>query len=55
MYPQTVGFVANDIQIGETFKTFGLDNSTKNIVVVKVSSSDPNEVFSLVYSFNLLF
>ena len=47
MYPQTIGLVANDIQIGEAFKTFGLDNSTQNIIVVKVSSSDPKEVSRL--------
>jgi Kinase binding protein CGI-121 len=32
------------VQIGEAFKSFGLTDSSKTIVVVKVSSEDPNTV-----------
>jgi hypothetical protein len=33
------------VQIAEALKTFGLNDSTKSIVVVKLSSADPSEVF----------
>lgn len=32
------------VQIAEALKTFGLNDSTKSIVVIKLSSADPSEV-----------
>lgn len=39
--------MADKFQIGDAFKTFGLNDSTKNVIVVKVSSADPKDVLSL--------